>query len=82
MIAMQHDPRSRRLLALDELVREAEWLQTRTNEFIGRATMADVELPGAVYETNAELLRLPDRLRELARRAAGQPLEHATADDE
>ena len=66
---MQHDPRSRRQLALDELVREAEKLQTRTNEFIGRATMVDVELPGAVYETNAELLRLPDRLRELATRA-------------
>jgi hypothetical protein len=82
MIAMQHDPRSRRQLALDELVREAERLQTRTNEFIGRATMVDVELPGAVYETNAELLRLPDRLRELARRAAGQPLEDVVADDD
>ncbi len=82
MITMQHDPRSRRQLALDELVREAEKLQTRTNEFIGRATMVDVELPGAVYETNAELLRLPDRLRELARRAAGQPLEDVVADDD
>ncbi len=79
---MQHDPRSRRQLALDELVREAERLQTRTNEFIGRATMAEVELPDAVYETNAELLRLPDRRRELARRAAGQPLEDVTANDE
>jgi hypothetical protein len=82
MIAMQHDPRYRRQLALDELVREAERLQTRTNEFIGRATMADVELPDVVYETNAELLRLPDRLREIARRAAGQPLENVAVDDE
>jgi hypothetical protein len=82
MIAMQHDPRSRRQLALDELVREAERLQTRTNEFIGRATMAEVELPDAVYETNAELLRLPDRLRELARKTVGQPLEDVTANDD
>lgn len=79
---MHHDQGSRRLLALDKLVREAERLQTRTNEFIGHATMADVELPGAVYETNAELLRLPDRLRELARRAARQPLADVTADDD
>jgi ABC-type phosphate transport system permease subunit len=57
-------------------------LQTRTNEFIGHATLARVELPGTVYETNAELLRLPDRLRELARRAAGKPLEDVTAYDD
>jgi hypothetical protein len=79
---MQHDPRSRRQRALDELVREAERLQVTTNEFIGRATMAEVDLPDAVYETNAELLRLPDRLRELARSAAGQPLEGVTADED
>jgi hypothetical protein len=79
---MQHDLRTRRLRALNALVREAERLQVTTNEFIGRATMAEVELPDAVYETNAELLRLPDRLRELAKRSAGQPLEGVTADDD
>ena len=79
---MQNHPPSRRQRALDELVREAERLQVTTNEFIGRATMAEVELPDAVYETNAELLRLPDRLRELARSAAARPLEGVTADDD
>ncbi len=82
MRVMQHDPRSRRQRALDELVREAERLQVTTNEFIGRATMAEVDLPDAMYETNAELLRLPDRLHELARSAAGQPLESVTADED
>ncbi len=81
MRVVQHDPSSRRQCALDELVREAERLQVTTNEFIGLATMAEVELPDAVYETNVTLLRLPDRLRELARGAAGQPLEGVSADD-
>jgi hypothetical protein len=81
MCAMQHDPSSRRQRALDELGREAERLQVTTNEFIGLATMAEVELPDAVYETNVELLRLPKKLCELARGALGQPLEGVTADD-
>ena len=47
------------------LADEAERLQTQINEFIGRATMARVELPGPLYDANAELL-LPARLREAA----------------
>jgi len=55
-----------------DLAKEAERLQTMLNEFIGHATMAEAEreLPGALYEANAELLLVPDRLRELARHAA------------
>jgi len=52
------------------LAEEAEQLQTRMNEFIGRCTMADVRLPNALYEANAELLRVPGQLRAIARRPA------------
>jgi hypothetical protein len=38
------------------------------NEFIGRATMARLDLPAALYEANAELLLVPGRLRALAER--------------
>jgi hypothetical protein len=82
MIAMQQEARIRRQRAISQLVQEAEALQTRTNEFIGRATMARVELPGVVYETNAELLRLPDVLRDMARRVDGQPSDQAAFDGE
>ena len=59
--------------ACNALADEAEQLQTSVNEFIGRATMARVELPAALYDTNAELLLLPARLRQTAaRRAASQ----------
>jgi hypothetical protein len=80
MIAMQQEARIRRQRAISQLVQEAEALQTRTNEFIGRATMARVELPGVVYETNAELLRLPDVLRDMARRVDAQPSDQAALD--
>jgi hypothetical protein len=65
--------------AYQTLADEAERLQTRINEFIGRATMARVDLPAAVDDANAELLLLPARLRETPRvarstqRAAGMP---------
>jgi hypothetical protein len=54
--------------ALDKLANEAERLQTQVNEFIGRATMARLDLPAALYEANAELLLVPGRLRALAER--------------
>jgi len=53
-----------------KLAEEAEQLQTRMNEFIGRCTMADVRLPGALYDANAELLCVPGQLRDIARRTA------------
>jgi len=53
-----------------KLAEEAEQLQTRMNEFIGRCTMADVRLPDALYAANAELLRVPGQLRAIARHAA------------
>jgi len=56
-----------------KLAEEAERLQTQLNEFIGRCTMADVRLPGAVYDANAELLRLPGVLRQEDERAARTP---------
>jgi len=52
------------------LAEEAEQLQTRMNEFIGRCTIADVRLPDALYAANAELLRVPGQLRAITRRAA------------
>jgi hypothetical protein len=51
---------------LGKLADEAERLQTQVNEFIGRATMARLDLPAALYEANAELLLMPGKLRELA----------------
>ena len=62
------------------LADEAERLQTRINEFIGRATMAQVDLPTAVYDANAQLLLLPARLREVdacgSERAASRKHAH------
>jgi hypothetical protein len=55
---------------LGKLAEEAERLQTLVNEFIGRATMADVELPRPLYDTNAALLLVPGQLREMARQSA------------
>jgi hypothetical protein len=55
---------------LGRLADEAERLQIQVNEFIGRATMARLDLPAALYDANAELLLVPGKLRELAERAA------------
>ena len=60
--AHQHD--------LSTLAAEAERLQTQVNEFIGRATIARVDLPAALYDANAQLLLVPGMLRELAERRA------------
>jgi hypothetical protein len=49
---------------LGKLAEEAEQLQTRMNEFIGRCEIADVRLPGALYDANAALLGLPRTLRQ------------------
>jgi hypothetical protein len=49
---------------LGTLADEAERLQTQLNEFIGRATMADLRLPDALYDANAKLLELPGMLRQ------------------
>ncbi|HZD01929.1 MAG TPA: hypothetical protein VFA46_17565 [Actinomycetes bacterium] len=57
----------RRYLA--ELADEAERLQTQVNEFIGRATVARLDLPAALYDANAQLLLVPTQLRELAARS-------------
>ncbi len=54
--------------AIEDLAEKAADLQTRVNEFIGLATTVDVELPPALYETNAELLHLLHKLREVAER--------------
>ncbi len=59
---MTHDEIRER--ACKALADEAERLQTQLNEFIGRATMARVDLPAALYDADAELLLLPARLRE------------------
>jgi hypothetical protein len=65
--------------ARNALADEAERLQTQVNEFIGRATMARVDLPAALYDANAELLLLPARLREPAgHRADPQALRQDT----
>jgi hypothetical protein len=50
--------------ACKALADEAERLQTQVNEFIGRATMARVDLPAARYDANAERLLVPARLRD------------------
>jgi hypothetical protein len=50
--------------SLGKLANEAERLQTQLNEFIGRATMADLRLPDALYDANAKLLELPGMLRQ------------------
>jgi hypothetical protein len=64
---------------LDKLACEAERLQTQVNEFIGRATMARLELPAALYEANAELLLVPGQLRGLVERRAGdRPFRRGT----
>ncbi len=54
--------------AIEDLAEKAAGLQTRVNEFIGLATTVDVELPQTLYETNAELLHLLHKLREIAGR--------------
>jgi hypothetical protein len=55
---------------LRELAEEAERLQTAVTEFIGRATMASVAIPGVLYDANARLVELPGQLRQIARRSA------------
>jgi hypothetical protein len=59
--------------ACHDLAHEAKQLQTQVNDFIGRATMARVDLPAALYDANAELLLLPARLREVATFRAQPP---------
>ena len=59
--------RARKALADD-----AEQLQSQINEFIGNAIVTGVDLPGALYDANAELLLLPERLRQPA---ASAPLD-------
>jgi hypothetical protein len=53
--------RARKALADD-----AEQLQMEINESIGNAIVTGVDLPGALYDADAELLLLPDRLRQPA----------------
>ena len=62
---MHHNPDAYRQ-ALANLADDAETLQTMLNEFIGRSTMARLELPASLYDANAELLLVPARLRDAA----------------
>ncbi len=64
-----------RQFAYQALADEAKRLQTQINEFIGRATVAHVDLPAAIYKANAELLLLPARLHQ----AVTHRSEHAAA---
>ena len=65
--------------AFHDLAHEAEKLQTKVNEFIGRATMARVDLPAALYDANAELLLLPARLLEAATNRPASPQRRTDA---
>jgi hypothetical protein len=66
---------------LGKLADEAERLQTQVNEFIGRATMARLDLPAALYEANAELLLVPGKLRELAEHGSAVHAVPAVGED-
>jgi len=59
---MLHASSSHRLAHV-QLARAAEALQTKVNQFIGLAAMAEVEVPDSLYETSAELLDLRDKVR-------------------
>ncbi len=61
---------------LGKLAEEAERLQTAVNEFIGRATIANIAIPGGLYDANATLIELPGQLRQLARRSADSHAFH------
>jgi hypothetical protein len=64
------DPEAQQQRDLDKLAEEAERLQTAVNEFIGRATIANIAIPGVLYDANATLIELPGQLRQIARRSA------------
>jgi hypothetical protein len=66
-MSCERDPHQHDLTAL---AAEAERLQTQVNEFIGRATIARVDLPAALYDADAQLLLVPGTVRELAERRA------------
>ena len=67
---MHHNPAVRRR-TIAQLMQAADELQEKVNQFIGLATMAEVAVPDVLYETNAELLRLSTKLRDIG--AAEQP---------
>ncbi len=78
---LKHPGPATRRRVLDEVAAQAAKLQTNVNEFIGLAVVTEVELPGAVYETNVELLGLLRQLRDLAARGSESEVPPGHAGD-